>query len=93
MAQHANMRKMVCFLVLFNWFSILLVCSNFILGCGGHITNVTGVIKYPDWTWYHFGRNKTCEWIIAVNESSKVCFFIESDILHMIDLSFYASGK
>ncbi|VDO38210.1 unnamed protein product, partial [Onchocerca flexuosa] len=41
-------------------------------GCGGHITNYTGVIKYPDWTWYHFGRNKTCEWIITVNEPNKV---------------------
>ncbi|VDK77902.1 unnamed protein product [Litomosoides sigmodontis] len=41
-------------------------------GCGGHITNATGVIKYPDWTWYHFGRNKACEWIITVNEPNKV---------------------
>ncbi|KAK6108635.1 CUB domain family protein [Brugia pahangi] len=41
-------------------------------GCGGHIINETGVIKYPDWTWYHFGRNKTCEWIIIVNELNKV---------------------
>ncbi|CAG9535646.1 unnamed protein product [Cercopithifilaria johnstoni] len=41
-------------------------------GCGGHITNATGVIKYPDWTWYHFGRSKICEWIITVNEPSKV---------------------
>ncbi|KAM3716945.1 Cubilin [Dirofilaria immitis] len=41
-------------------------------GCGSHITNATGVIKYPDWTWYHFGRNKTCEWIITVNEPNKV---------------------
>uniref|UniRef100_A0A1I8EZ18 Cubilin n=1 Tax=Wuchereria bancrofti TaxID=6293 RepID=A0A1I8EZ18_WUCBA len=41
-------------------------------GCGGHITNETGVIKYPDWTWYHFGRNKTCEWIIIVNELNKI---------------------
>ncbi|VDN93661.1 unnamed protein product [Brugia pahangi] len=42
-------------------------------GCGGHIINETGVIKYPDWTWYHFGRNKTCEWIIIVNELNKAC--------------------
>ncbi|VDM97121.1 unnamed protein product, partial [Onchocerca ochengi] len=41
-------------------------------GCGGHITNATSIIKYPDWTWYDFGRNKTCEWVITVNEPNKV---------------------
>uniref|UniRef100_A0A8R1TMU9 CUB domain-containing protein n=1 Tax=Onchocerca volvulus TaxID=6282 RepID=A0A8R1TMU9_ONCVO len=40
--------------------------------CGGHITNATSIIKYPDWTWYDFGRNKTCEWVITVNEPNKV---------------------
>uniref|UniRef100_A0A0M3ING7 Cubilin n=1 Tax=Ascaris lumbricoides TaxID=6252 RepID=A0A0M3ING7_ASCLU len=41
-------------------------------GCGGHSTNTSGTIKYPDWTWYHFGRNKSCEWTIAVNEPNKI---------------------
>uniref|UniRef100_A0A914ZMM1 Cubilin n=2 Tax=Parascaris univalens TaxID=6257 RepID=A0A914ZMM1_PARUN len=41
-------------------------------GCGGHSTNTSGVIKYPDWTWYHFGRNKSCEWTIVVNEPNKI---------------------
>ncbi|VDK54591.1 unnamed protein product [Anisakis simplex] len=42
-----------------------------IRGCGGHSTNSSGKIKYPDWTWYHFGRNKSCEWIITVDEPNK----------------------
>ncbi|VDN30334.1 unnamed protein product [Gongylonema pulchrum] len=41
-------------------------------GCGGHTQNTTGTIKYPDWTWYHFGRNKTCEWVIIANEPRKI---------------------
>ncbi|VDO21453.1 unnamed protein product, partial [Brugia timori] len=45
-------------------------------GCGGHIINETGVIKYPDWTWYHFGRNKTCEWIIIVIEINFTSFHL-----------------
>uniref|UniRef100_A0A914WPV4 Cubilin n=1 Tax=Plectus sambesii TaxID=2011161 RepID=A0A914WPV4_9BILA len=41
-------------------------------GCGGHITNSSGTIKYPDWQWRYFGTNKSCEWTIRSSEENKV---------------------
>ncbi|VDN53966.1 unnamed protein product [Dracunculus medinensis] len=38
--------------------------------CGGHINNATGVIKYPDWMWFYYGRNKSCEWVISVDDNN-----------------------